>query len=469
VTELHQQIAANPLAFLDAPFEAGFRLAREPLEECQLLAARDLFQSLRPRARVLDRVAHEQEVEEICELNDLVPLLVPHTLFKSYPTTLIETGRFDRLTLWLSGLTSVDLASFDCAGLTSVDDWIDRLDERTELRVLHTFGTTGKLSLVPRTRSEWINGGRYVGNCFREWHGDGPDLQSHPRPIIQPGHRYGASGAARIGQTLVELFAGGAHNAAFLYPNGRFSADLAILAGRLAGAEARPDGAAVTPAAALLARREEFARAERERPERLRSFFAETAERFAGKDVYLFAVWPVLHDLAEEGLKRGVRGVFGRDSVLHTGGGTKGRSFPDGWKQRIFEFLGFERHYEFYGMTELIPACPRCAEGNYHIPPVLIPFVLDPHSGEPLPRTGRVTGRFAALDLFSRHQWCGVMTGDEVTLSGWDTPCGCGRGGPFLAPRITRYADLGGDDKIECGAAARAHDIALEYLAGAHP
>ena len=45
-------------------------------------------------------------------------------------------------------------------------------------------------------------------------------------------------------------------------------------------------------------------------------FFKEASERFAGRDVFLFAVWPILFEWAEEGLKRGIKNVFGSNSVL---------------------------------------------------------------------------------------------------------------------------------------------------------
>ena len=120
-----------------------------------------------------------------------------------------------------------------------------------------------------------------------------------------------------------------------------------------------------------------------------RRAFETALQRFGGQDVFLFAVWPILFEWAEEGLKRGIKGVFGKNSVLTSGGGMKGRVLPPDYKQQIFEFLGFDRHMEFFGMSELMANAPRCEHNRFHFPPVVIPFVLDPETGESLPRKGR--------------------------------------------------------------------------------
>src|SRR5208283_4927933 len=112
----------------------------------QLEGARKRFRELRPKLSVMDKLATEQGVDEIRELNDLAPLIFAHTVYKSYPTSFIEKNRYDRMTKWLNGLTSVDLSGVDTDGIDSVDDWIDALDAQTSLRIFHTSGTSGKLS-----------------------------------------------------------------------------------------------------------------------------------------------------------------------------------------------------------------------------------------------------------------------------------------------------------------------------------
>src|SRR3546814_11626668 len=106
---------------------------------------------------------------------------------------------------------------------------------------LHTFGTTGKLSFVPRTKEQWRKGIVLSGHSLRDWYGPntGPDVLNKHLPLIAPTYRYGFSTTARALDGMVEYFAGGDDNALFLYPDGFVSADVASLAGRLSAAASR--------------------------------------------------------------------------------------------------------------------------------------------------------------------------------------------------------------------------------------
>lgn len=464
---LAEHLTHDPKSYIDARYDDGFTLTREQLETAHLKGAQLRFDALRDRVPVLRKLAEEQDVAHIASLDDVVPLLFPHTVYKSYPFSVIERNQFDRLTRWLGGLTACDVSHVDHSGVDSIDAWIQRLDSSTDLRVLHTFGTSGKLSFMPRTASQWVEANRLTTNCVRDWHGadSGPDLASARMPMVQPGYRHGAGATYRgVGQ-MVERWAGGDDNALFLYPNEYFSADIASLAGRLRAAEARGEQGQLSLSPSLLARREEFAAREQMRPQRMRAFLDTAMRRYGGKDICLFAVWPILFEWAEEALASGARQIFGPGSVLMSGGGSKGRALPDDYRDQIFAFLGFERVFEFYSMSELMVSCPRCEHGHYHVPPVLVPFVLDPQTGKALPREGRQTGRFAYLDLLPDTYWGGLVSGDEVTLAGWDEPCQCGRHGPYIESTVRRYSEQqGGTDKINCAGAPEAHDRAVEFL-----
>jgi hypothetical protein len=467
MTAMLSQLLADPRRYIDVPYTQGFDLTREDLDTLHLGCARASFSVLRERIPALARHAADRNVAAIGDFGDLAAVLFPHTIYKSYPRWTVERGDFARLTHWLGELTTTPLHDVDLGGIETLDQWIQRLDASTEVRVVHSFGTTGKLSFIPRAREEWHLGARLIANCIEEWKPNaGISLARAKMPIVQPFYRYGASAVIRGAKAIEELFAGGEDDVLFLYPDLRFSADVASFAGRLAGPDGEDLGSPVSPALAAVFER--FASTARERPARLQEFFERARTKFGGRDVYLFGLWPTLFSWAEAGLSRGIRNAFGPRSVLHTGGGTKGLMFPEGWQERIFEFLGFRNAHEFYAMTELIPACPRCAAGNYHIPPVLVPILLDP-AGRPMPRRGSQTGRLAFLDLLATTYWGGFITGDEATLAGWDDPCSCGRSGPYVLPQIRRIAEAeGGDDKINCAGVARSYDEALEELARAY-
>lgn len=467
MSELFRNLLRDPLSYIDGDYIAGHAFTREQIESVHLAGLRKRFGELRRQVPVLDRLATEQGIDAIHSLEDAVPLLFPHTVYKSYPLSLLERGQFDRLTRWLDGLTALDLGKVDASGVDSIDAWIRRLDEQTDMRLLHTFGTTGKLSFMPRMREHWIQSTTLTAHAIRDWngYGSGPDLMRARLPMVQPGYRYGAGATYRGVEAMVKLWAGGDDNALFLYPHDYFSADIASLAGRLRAAEARGEQGTLELSPGLLARREEFAHREQQRPERMKEFLQTAIRRFGGKDICLFAVWPILFEWAEQGLAQDMRNLFGKGSLLMSGGGSKGRVLPDDYREQIFEFLGYDRTFEIYSMSELMPGNPRCEAGNYHVPPVLVPFVLDPQTGKMLPRSGTQTGRFACFDMLPDTYWGGLVTGDEVTMAGWDEPCSCGRKSPYLHGTIRRFSEIqGGDDKINCAGAPEAHDRAVDFL-----
>ncbi len=430
---------------------------------------RKRFNELRPKLPALAKLAADQGIDTIDSIDDAAPLLFPHTVYKSYPLSFLERGQFDRLSKWLGGLTTIALSGVDLAGVGTIDDWIARIEEATEINLIHTFGTTGKLSFLPRTKEQTRITATLSAHCIRDFHGrnSGPDVLVDHLPLISPSYRHGGSAIIRGMNRMAMDYAGGYENTLFLYPDAHFSADVVSLAGRLRAAEARGEQGQLTLPPALIARRDEFAKREQGRAGDMDRFFAEAARRFAGRNVFLFAVWPILFEWAEEGLKRGLRGIFGPGSILTTGGGSKGKVLPPNYKEVIFEFLGFDRHFEFFGMSELMANAPRCSEGHFHFPPVIAPYLLDPATGQPLPRAGRQTGRLALMDLLPDSYWGGLVSGDEVTMGGWDEPCACGRRGPYLDSTIRRFSEAqGGDDKINCAGAPEAHDRAIEFLVG---
>ena len=114
------------------------------IEEFRLRAARRSFEELRPRVQFLDRLAKNQGVDELAKLDDLVPILFAHTAYKSYPMSLLEKGRFDRLTQWLGQLTTHDLSHVDVSGISTIEDWVLLLDDVTPLRLATSSATSGR-------------------------------------------------------------------------------------------------------------------------------------------------------------------------------------------------------------------------------------------------------------------------------------------------------------------------------------
>ncbi|MHA1975199.1 MAG: LuxE/PaaK family acyltransferase, partial [Candidatus Hodarchaeales archaeon] len=215
---------------------------------------------------------------------------------------------------------------------------------------------------------------------------------------------------------------------------------------------------------ALTYNKGELLKMKRNRPKWMKAFFDNLLDNYRGKQVFVMGTTVSLLEAAIEGEKNGLSHVFASNSGIVTGGGMKGFNPPENWKEIMCDFYGVKSIRDGYGMTETTGYCPSCEHDHYHIYPYLIPFVLDPDTGKPLPRQGVQTGRFAFYDLLTESYWGGFITGDEVTIH-WDDLCECGRKGPWLEKKIQRYSEKqGGTDKISCAGVQEAYDNFVDYL-----
>ena len=100
---------------------------------------------------------------------------------------------------------------------------------------------------------------------------------------------------------------------------------------------------------------------------------------------------------------------------------------------------------------------PRCrAGGRYHVPPWVVPLILDKTGDNLLPMSGsEYEGRAAFFDLSLDGRWGGIISGDRISID--FSPCACGATGPSIRDNIVRYADLEGDDKIGCAGTVDAY------------
>ena len=445
-----------------------FSFTRDTLAEIQLVGLRKRFRDLVGCVPILQRVADEQRLTDIERLEDGVLLLLPHTLYKSYPLSAIENGRFDQLTRWLGALTSVDLSGVDASGCECIDDWIDALDAQTSLRLRHSSGTTGKLSFIPNGTPEDYTAAMGFGRYLE---GFGAEADAHVAgvgqwPVIAFSHRHGAMSSARMADAIVRYLYGGDESKLIATNPGRISADLLSLGGRLEGARAKGQRGRLQLSPALQRRREEFQREQAEQPVRLQQFFAQLAA-MRGQAVILNGVLPAIFAVASAGLQQGLERLFAPHSLFFLAGGAKGQVFPDDYREQIARFSGVAYPPTGYGMTESASSITRmCPQGRYHIQPNIIPYLIDPQSAEARPRAGVQTGRYGFIDIAAQTRWGGFLTSDEMTIDwGDETPCPCGRRGAYIKGEIRRLTDSeGGDDKITCAGAPAVHDKAAEFL-----
>jgi len=435
--------------------------------DLQLAGLKERFAQLITRIPVLRKLAAEQKIGRISGIDDAAPLLFRHSVYKSYPLSFLEKSDFQRLTRWLDGLTAFDLSGLDASKCESIDEWIDLLDHNTEIRVVHSSGTSGKLSFLPRSEGEWSGPYlRWHHHFFEGFTDEGEHVVEgiETLPIISPSYRFGALGQQRMIEHIIKYWhRGNGTPVITLHPN-RMSADALSLGGRLQAAEARGELGQLQLSPKLLARRDEFLKHAKDVPLRMEAFL-DAVVNVKGQRVILLGQFGQYYDFAVAGSGRGMNHMFSSDSLISLGGGNKNRALPDGWQKMLFTFLG-RTVREAYGMSEIMAGSRKCLHGNYHIQPWVILYLVDQKSGQVLPRIGTHTGRLGVFDLLASTYWGGFLTGDQVTITFDDTTrCGCGRIGPYLHANLRRYSEQeGGDDKITCAGAPEAHDNAIQYL-----
>lgn len=464
---LDELLAVDPADLTRLPGPELYAIPQADVERYQLAAVRARFEQLHESVPFLRRLATNQQLERIDSLDDVVPLFFQPTVFKSYPLAMLENARFDRLTSWLDQLTSHDLSDVDVSGCETIDSWLTRLDETSPMRVVHAVAEGGKLTFVPRSNLEEPAG---VQSFYQFHQGIGTELSvdfpGTRMPIVFWGYRHGFTPAHRRLEEEIIQVAGGEDSCVCLYPY-RLSADVLSLAGRLQAAERSGDTAHLKVNPSVLAQREQYAQVVADRRSHIEVFLKRVTTELGGAACLGMGTWSNVYETMLVAEELGISGVFDPESPINPGGafGQRG-DVPADWYERICRFLGLETIASTYGLTELLPYLRSCSHSHYHFPPYLVPYVLDPDTSEPAPRTGTTTGRFAFVDLLAQTYWGGFVTGDQVTVT-WDVDCGCGRLGPYLHAEILAYSQMrGGDDKISCARVDDAHDRALELLKG---
>lgn len=435
-------------------------ISRHDYEHAQLEAMRFRFARLKTGVEALSRLVDRQGVDDFDSFEAALPLFFDHRVYKSYPLALIETRDFAKLTAWLNRLTTHDLLRIDLTGLRTLDDWLDRLDENGML-IGHSTGTTGKLSMLPRSRTEWPHWEATYNEAMRAT--TGVDPKTDFVPTFYPGYRGGHHMLAK----MLELFnipaAGGPEHWHTLYQT-NVSSDLMSLAGRLQSVEDKSELIEMGLDPALLEAREAMIEQGRRREADMEAWFNKLIEEFRGKRVKIGGSFGDLVRVAQMGNAKGVKPGFAPGSFIMTGGGLKGvKDGPDDWETYVKEFFGIDTVGIVYSMSEIMGAAPRCSHGYYHMPPHTVLILLDPDA-KPLPREGVQTGRCAVFDLMAETYWGGFISGDRITIH-WDEDCGCGWNGPRIGGEVTRFAEMeGGDDKITCAGSQAAYNEFMNYV-----
>jgi hypothetical protein len=380
-------------------------------------------------------------------------------MYKSYPVALLARQQFDKLTTWLSKLTAIDASAVDATACDSIDAWLQLLADETELDVFFSSGTSGTMSFFPWSARDLALKWRLKRVAIVQRFGTPPNKTQ----LEAPYHVLTTTLRSRrnyMGEAIALELDKYFHMS---NPKG-YSADLGWLAARLKLAAARGDASRVEVSPTLLARRADLERSQAGEAQR-QSAWEQVIERLQGERVVWFAFPHAVYQVAAPRLERGERWAFSPESSVLLTGGAKGNVLPPDWRSTVERFIDAPIRSS-YAMIELSMVALECANKRYHLPPWIVPFILDPDTSELLPRRGRQRGRAAFFDLAPSDHWGGFITGDEIEVE-FDEPCGCGATTYHAGLQVTRLGDnRGGDDKISCTATPDAHAEAMQFLVG---
>lgn len=427
-----------------------FDLPYNDVQALQLEAVNELFQQQKSTIKLLAHRAQQANIDHINSLADLVPLLFPHTVYKSYPESFLMNKRWDKLAKWLQATSSVPVPVEDPEQYPDIDSWLASL-EKHGVFVNCSSGTTGKSAMLVSSNNDmdWLLTEAVAAYTW----GSGVSA-SNDRKIF---------GMAPVALTPRNTQTGVAYRNAlqrpdcesFAYPVPPITVgsltSMVVLRKKIAEGTATPQE---------LQDFEETSKVRQQQMEDAVGIAAQAIIADRGLRLHISGMWASLYAIAVKVREAGYSAKdFDPENSIYVGGGLKRAKLPDDYREFVYETFNIqpERNYQNYSMQELQSGMPRCREGNrYHIPPWVIPLVLDKTGETVLPHVGtEIEGRAAFVDLSLEGRWGGVITGDKVSID--YSTCSCGACGPSIRDDIMRYADIEGDDKIGCAGTVDAY------------
>jgi hypothetical protein len=430
----------------------GHNLPYAEVRDAQIAALDEMLQSRIDKIKLVKHRADEAGISEIRSLEDVVPLLLPHTAYKSYPESFLTEKKWDRLTKWLGTITAHPVDKIDLSGVAEIDDWVEAC-ARAGHFVACSSGTTGKSAMLDASQAD-LDFSCANGVAAVQW---GSDIRAGDM-------RTPAGAAGAVAFTHRNAAIGGSMMAAFCDPQAaHFKSGLPpVTIGSLTK---------------MITLRKKIADGTAS-PSEIQAFDAESAARQQGLDqaqigavediigkrdkrLYITGMWGSLYPFAVMVRERGYSAKdFHPENACYLGGGLKRAQLPDDYREFVYETFNLNPRFIFqmYSMQEINTSMPRCQKGQrYHLPPWLVALPLNKDGEELLPGTGKGQheGRAAFFDLSLDGRWGGVISGDHIHID--FEPCACGSTSPSIADNIVRYADLEGDDKIGCAGTVDAY------------
>lgn len=414
----------------------------QDLLDLQLRAVDDLLAERRTQIKLLQQRADAEGIDTIRRLSEVVPLLFSHTNYKSYPDAFIARGRWDMMNRWLDTMSTNRVTGVDLTGVIDTDGWVTRLVEFGH-HVEASSGTQGKCSFLNQSdidikRERTIHPRTFMWAAHLESSG-----RSRPLFALVP-----SGGPFRFIQARIALAeAIGRPGATYFLSDEPLTVaatnSLGTLNRAMAHGTATPNDIRKAQEVSIQRR----AKAEDDMLRIVRHLRDHLDEPIVvtGHDARVF-------ELVVTARTQGIAdGSVHRDSVVITGGGSKGRALPLDVQEQVRLFFGLDdEHFcRTYGMSELSIPFPQCSARRFHVPPLVLPLLLD-RAGERVLNPvsgGDAIGRMAGFSFMVEGRWGGVISGDRVHAH-FD-PCPCGLHSMSIS-EIVRYNDIPGDDKLTC-------------------
>jgi hypothetical protein len=414
----------------------------EDVAALQLQAADECFQRQRGRIRALEQRAGDVGAKAISRWSDLLPLFFSDATYKSYSETLVERRNWKALGAWVEATSAgAHISQIDVEGVATIDDWLGRLRAAGQYLYVSS-GTSGKVSMF---HASALDRQRKLTMSLQMWRFATGAVPDKTRAVFSLAPSSGYHLMVDVWNRVIEAF--GRPGAIFSLSDEPLRVEDVNSLGRL-----RKSVAAGTAAPSDISAFEKRSAAKQLKMQQRLERLADAVIRHRHEPSMFLGVWAPQYMLVKSAVERGLKEGVHPESIIFGGGGLKGVSVPADYKEQIKKGLRLDdsRYLVLYGMSELTACLPRCIEGRHHMPPYLIPIVVD-KEGEHLvaPVDGRLYGRLGFFDLSQDGAWGAFLSGDRGTID--LNACPCGRRGPTVHDSVVRYADLVvEDDKVNC-------------------
>lgn len=393
--------------------DSRYNYSTEEVRALQIEALNERFQENKDTLKLLKMRAADAGIEEIRSFQDVVPLLLPHTAYKSYPESFLMDERWDRLTKWLGTISPYPIQPIDLEGIVDIDDWIARLAAKGHY-ISCSSGTTGKSAMLIASDKDMLWSEQDTVGVF-SWGSGVPPRQDRKMigcaPVASVPKNERISAAQRAAYSNPEW---GSWN----YPVPPITVGsltrMVVMRKKIAEGTARPDEIAA------------FEKTSADRQETLDRAIDLTAEEIINnrdKKLMVAGLWSGLYAVAKAVHDRGFSGKdFDPDNCIYVGGGLKRAQVPDNYQEFVHETFNIPagRQFQNYSMQELNSGMPKSQKtGRYHVPQWIVPFVLNENGDAILSddiNGGEIEGRAAFFDLSLDGRWGGVITGDKLSL-----------------------------------------------------